>query len=399
MEFIGSTAFTLSDITSMDPSSGVPAPTEEVLTKTHERAAQMVSTFLSSSLPQLLKAAEGHTVQHVVFWHSGLPEDLRDELRSELSGFSDFSFMECDSLIDAVPTASSDFSRSIHSPETSIFARYWLKPNDVVSLEFFNTIAKYGSAEYAGMNLQLFGALDGHVINSGITVIRPQRAAGTQTELVEIRECPAQGLTAILPLPAPQKSKSNVPTIVDGSNLTKLTLHPGRTVGLWREPNQERDLDGGMEPAEQDAVRENFPITGDLICFSTSARLEPFTVSERVVQADFPSPVRGFTLDISLSADEGVKNGHFYVSYQLSDYNGVPIPPDTELAGIGRVGNPEIAHCFVPEVAAGESRTIKHIRPPAGVLCSGVQFIRRDTDTPRIEVTSATMLFDLRNEG
>lgn len=393
MLFVGSTAFTNEVVTPLHISPAADVSKEQDATGSFVRMADTVRVFVDLGLPALASAAEGHDVVHYVFCDSALPSDLQEELRNATARHSFTTFVTLENFDEPYELDQERPDRI--GLRHAVSARFWLHPSDIVSQNFFDTISRYSTPEYSGLDLVLPLEPQGWLTENRCLFLSPNEPISDGPHVIQLRSSKRDAIRTLAPLHQKSELVARRPNIVDGSAAGRLRLSPGRTVALWREPSQAEFPWRDTSHEQRTIIRDAFSMLAEDVVFDRQFELHFEGLNQDVWVAKFPLATRGFTLDLRLRSQLSSMNG-VYVSYELIDNDGQPISPETDIEGIGRSANPEIGHCFTSDTEEGDFRILRHVRTPSGVFCKGLKLTKKTGG--ELVIDTASISFKLKEK-
>lgn len=113
-----------------------------------ERLSARVEIFIGLALPILEKAQEGHHLLHVVSYSEELPDAVEEEL---IAACEKYDWLRLDKRTDRNRKGKSlDRWAQESFPKGEIYAEYRLDDDDLLSVEFFDSLSKFGNENFVG---------------------------------------------------------------------------------------------------------------------------------------------------------------------------------------------------------------------------------------------------------
>lgn len=346
------------------------------------RLAPRATIFFEHSLPMLMRAAESHSLMHIVSYSSNLPERYRDKL---LAVTDANPFIYLDEKVPGEPATSWTELVPTEVAVGDIVGAYRLDDDDLLASDFFDRMASYLKPAFEGMWVSFANGYTA-VLNDGV-IVNPRQLTWPKIAI---------GLTGIYRRESEDsfsgpslrgghnRADRHSPVILDSRHPSFLWLRSAGQDSLVNVPEDEREstlLDQLKEYdfADETLFRTLFPNLARVV-FPRSFNFQGSrTISEDPQRFEFDVPARKFAIKYSYRCDNVVDHRHYLLKFDLhakatelgQDKGGKNDAP--KIQGISYSPNPKVGFFKYLPLRRGRGEGRVSIDLPSDFECHGIE--------------------------
>lgn len=351
-----------------------------------ERLEFRRKVFLEVSLPILARAAQGYRFRHVVSFSSNLPMQYKEALHE---ASREYDFLVLNELPPKTPATKwfQLVADEIYVGE--VFATYRLDDDDLLGLSYFTRLAPYLNDSFVGMLVSLGRGVtavwDGEKFRRPSIVHKPLLAIG----LAEIHKRLGSSEFAS-PAPAGgshMNADLGNAVVIDSRGLDFVWTRSDSQDTLFRQDARLRRIaesNSELEVATLKDLETEFPTLLPMVEYPNIAQLvnQPLVVDDRN-WFPFTEWRQGFAVEIVYTAESGVSNDAYLISFDVRDPSGSRVTA-LRARGVSRSRNSEIGFFREAKFTQGKRTLRFSLALPEDVLCAGITVIKQESNAGRV---------------
>lgn len=332
--------------------------------------------FIQHTLPALAAAARDFDVVHVVSYSESLPEKYQ---RSLAAAAQRYDFLHLDKRPDGkAGTPLADIARE-HVAAGEAFGQYRLDDDDVLSTEYFATMARYVRPEYCGMAVSLPLGVEGILHRGRVTNLRQAHFPMNSMGLMYVCQFGEDGKLQS-PRPAPHNMVDRKsPVILDS-----------RKLGYFRfnhlsQDNALRAKDGPSMSSlvkamskyprfeDGDTLERLFPTVASLVVDERTANALPRpTLVWAAARLEMPRPLQAFHLELDHIFAPTARPHQGLVTLDIQTADGHPVPGGASLPGVPKSVQAEVGYYKYLDSRPGSGSSTMEVFLPDGYRVVGL---------------------------